>query len=135
MFDHNLCGVSEGEDIDFCLRLGAAATLLIAPAARLEHRHSQVGRLKDHWLRRYVRGNLFIYYKHWNTHTFNRLCYLWFRAGLGSVALAASMRRLSVDPWRALATGLAEARQAAAKNISGVKDLAQSHVGSFSVGQ
>ncbi len=131
-FDNNLYGVSEGEDIDFCLRLGHPATLLMAPRARLEHRHSQIGRLQDHWLRRYVRGNLFIYYKHWNTNAFNRLCHAWLQIGLGSVALIACVRRLSIDPWHALTTGIAEARQASFGNG---KDLAQNPDDTFSTAQ
>lgn len=64
LFDENLRGVSDGEDVDFCTRLGREVKLLIAPRARLEHHHSAV-RLHDHWLRRSVRGNIFLYRKNW----------------------------------------------------------------------
>jgi len=65
-FDENLRGVSDGEDVDFCIQLGSATKLVVAPGARLEHRHSTAGRLRDHWLRRSVRGNFFLYHKNWN---------------------------------------------------------------------
>jgi hypothetical protein len=85
--------------------------LVIAPGARLEHRHSPVGRLRNHWLRRSVRGNFFLYHKNWNQGFFNHLCYWWLWAGYYFVALVASLRRMSFDPWRALRTGAAEASQ------------------------
>jgi GT2 family glycosyltransferase len=110
-FDENLRGVSDGEDIDFCMQLGSATRLVIAPGARLEHRHSPVGRSRNHWLRRSVRGNFFLYHKNWNQGFFNHLCYWWLWAGYYFVALVASLRRMSFDPWRALRTGAAEASQ------------------------
>lgn len=110
-FDENLHGVSDGEDADFCLQLGPATKLMIAPRARLEHRHSPAGRLRDHWLRRSVRGNFFLYHKNWNDRFFNQLCYCWLWAGYCAVAFLASLRRASLDPWRALRTGAVEANQ------------------------
>jgi GT2 family glycosyltransferase len=112
LFDENLQGVSDGEDVDFCAQLGPDAKLLIAPRARLEHRHSPASRLHDHWLRRSVRGNIFLYRKNWNNGTFNRLCYSWLVLGYFLVAVVASVRRLSLDPCRALRTGQEEARRA-----------------------
>jgi GT2 family glycosyltransferase len=111
LFDKNLQGVSDGEDIDFCIQLGPDAKLVIAPRARLEHRHSLV-RLQDHWLRRSVRGNIFVYRKNWNKKSFNRLCYSWLVVGYSLVAIVASIRRLSLDPYRALRMGREEARRA-----------------------
>jgi len=110
-FDETLRGVSDGEDVDFCIQLGPDVVLVIAPRARLEHRHSSVGRLRDHWLRRSVRGNLFLYYKNWNHGLLNRICYWWLWAGYCLVAMIASMRRASREPWDALRTGEAEANQ------------------------
>jgi GT2 family glycosyltransferase len=110
-FDENLRGVSEGEDVDFCMQLGSATKLVVALGARLEHRHSPAGRLHDHWLRRSVRGNLFLYRKNWKHGLFNHLCYWWLWAGYCSVALVASLRRASLDPWRALRIGTADAME------------------------
>ncbi len=111
-FDKNLHGVSDGEDVDFCIQLGSATRLLIAPRARLEHRHSPIGRLGDHWLRRHARGNLFLYRKNWNRGLLNKLSYKWLWLGYSAVATAASCRRLSLDPWRALRLGAREASNA-----------------------
>ena len=97
-FDENLHGVSDGEDVDFCAQLGPGAQLLIAPGARLEHHQSPAGRLRDHWLRRSARGNIFLYRKNWDEGIFNRCCYLWLMAGYSAVALVASLRRFSLDP-------------------------------------
>jgi len=119
VFDENLRGVSEAEDVDFCARLGPTAVLLIAPRARLEHRHSPAGRLRDHWLRRSVRGDFFLYRKNWNKGFFNFLCYLWLWVGYCLVALLAGLLRASLDPWRALRTGIEEAAQAAPRPRGG----------------
>lgn len=112
LFDEELLGVSDGEDVDFCLRLGPRAKLLIAPGARLAHYHSAAGRLQDHWLRRMVRGNVFLYRKNWRRGIANRLCYTWFMLGCGLVGAVGSARRLSLDPYRALLVGLGEGRRA-----------------------
>jgi len=112
-FDENLRGVSDGEDVDFCMQLGSAMKLVMAPRARLEHWHSPVGRLRDHWLRRSVRGNFFLYKKNWNKGFFNRLCYGWLLVGYCFVATVASVRRWSLEPWRAMRTGADEAGRAA----------------------
>jgi len=110
--DRNLNGVSDGEDVDFCSRLQPGTVLLIAPRARLQHRHSAVGRLADHWLRRHARGNLFLYRKHWRRKLLNRLSYGWLWLGCSLVAIVASLRRCSLEPWSALRLGLKEARAA-----------------------
>ena len=112
LFDEELLGVSDGEDVDFCLQLGPSARLLIAPRARLAHCHSPAGRLQDHWLRRMVRGNVFLYRKNWSHGIANRICYVWFMLGCGLVGAVGSARRMSLDPYRALLVGLGEARRA-----------------------
>jgi GT2 family glycosyltransferase len=110
-FDENLRGVSDGEDVDFCTRLKRGTVLLIAPRARLEHKCSPIGRLRDHWLRRSVRASLFLYEKNWNHGIFNRLCRWWLLAGYFFVVAFACVRRLSLGPWEALRTGMKEAKQ------------------------
>ena len=111
-FDENLKGVSDGEDVDFCAQMGSKALLLIAPRARLVHKSSPIERLQDHWMRRYARGNLFLYHKHWSKSLSNRLCYIWLWFGFCTVATIASARRFSLEPWRALLMGAFEAREA-----------------------
>lgn len=112
-FDKKLSGVSDGEDIDFCLRLGKQAILLIAPRARLAHHQSSSERLRDHWLRRRARGSTFLYHKNWEYGVYNRLCYWWLKTGFALMATWASLRRGSLDPWRALRTGFVEGRHGA----------------------
>lgn len=128
-FDENLHGVSEGEDVDFCSRLDPGTTLLIAPRARLQHNHSLVGRLRDHWLRRSARGNVFLYRKNWHRGLVNRLCYAWLWVGYCLVATVASLRRRSLDPCRALRNGTREATQAVlGTHLNGVScELASAH--------
>jgi GT2 family glycosyltransferase len=110
--DRHFHGVSDGEDIAFCEKLGSKAELRIAPRARLQHNHSPVGRLTDHWLRRHARANLFLYnHYYWNMRLLNRLDYGWLWIGYWLVAALASARRLSIEPCRALLTAQREARQ------------------------
>ncbi len=107
-FDENLKGVSDGEDVDFCARLRPGAVLLITPRARLAHHQSPVGRSKTHSLRRFARANCYLYEKHWRKCAFHRLYFMWFCVGLGLGASVASLRRGSLDPWRALVQGMRE---------------------------
>jgi GT2 family glycosyltransferase len=111
-FDDKLWGVSDGEDVDFCARLKSGTVLVIAPNARLEHRTSPIGRLRDHWLRKSARANFYLYAKNWKTGIVNRLCFCWLSVGYLIVATVASLRRGSLEPWRALLTGVREARMA-----------------------
>lgn len=109
--DQHFRGVSDGEDVAFCENLGRTTELRITPRARLRHNHSPVGRLTDHWLRRHVRANLFLYNTYWNRSQRNRLNYVLLRSGYWLVAAIASARRLSLEPWHALDAGLREARE------------------------
>lgn len=112
-FDENLRGVSEGEDVDFCCRLPAGSRLVICPRARLAHMMSPQGRANDHWLNRMVLGTHFLYRKNWRRGVINRLWFLWLNLGCGLLATAASARRGSLEPWRDLLAGMAEARNRA----------------------
>ena len=116
--DQNFRGVSDGEDVAFCEKLGDNALLRIAPRARLRHNHSSVGRLTDHWLRRHVRANLYLYKTYWNKRLLDRLDYVWLRIGYWLVATVASARRLSFEPWRALFLGAQEADRVFIANTS-----------------
>jgi GT2 family glycosyltransferase len=113
-FDEGLHGVSEGEDVDFCLRVGGP--LLLNPRARVRHHHSKSGRLTDHWTRRAVRAQLFLFGKHWNHGFFNRLVSGWLFLGYCLVCTASSLRHLSLDPWRALGEGIRDACMALARS-------------------
>lgn len=112
-FDENLQGVSDGEDVDFCMRLEKGTLLLMNPRARLAHLHSSSGRIADHWLRRAARGTHYLYWRHWNNGIRNRAYFVWLTGGYLLLAVIGCLRRLSLRPWRALWTGMREARQAA----------------------
>lgn len=111
-FDENLRGVSDGEDVDFCMRLGQHAVLVIAPRARLAHRASSAGRDLGHWLRRSVRATHYLHRKNWNDGVENQLCFAWLNVGYVVVAAWAATRRRSLEPWHALWMGLQDAKVA-----------------------
>jgi len=110
-FDENLSGVSEGEDVDFCCRLPEGARLVICPRARLAHMLSPEGRAKNHWLRRMVLGTHFLYWKNWRRGVMNRIWFLWLNVGCGLLASVASVRRVSLTPWRDFLAGVTEAKK------------------------
>jgi GT2 family glycosyltransferase len=107
-FDAHLKGVSDGEDVDLCMRLGPQSQLVINPRARLVHNRSATGRLEDHWLRRYLRSQLYLYRRNWNVGIKNRLCLGWLLLGAALIATLSSVRSASFRPWRALLTGYRE---------------------------
>ncbi len=98
-FDESLRGVCDGEDVDFCAQMKPGTLLAIAPAARLVHNASPVGRSQEHWLERTTQANCYLFHRNWNTTLINRACYVWLMFGLGIVAVFASLRRLSLTPW------------------------------------
>ena len=107
-FDENLYGVCDGEDVDYCAGLGPETRLLIAPGARLVHNHSPACRLQDHWVRRHVRANLFLYRKHWRHGFRNRIHFAWLAFGYAVAVLLASLKRFSLAPLQALLLGIAD---------------------------
>jgi GT2 family glycosyltransferase len=107
-FDENLRGVSDGEDAEFCARLGPEAILVIAPRARLKHKASPTGRTQEHWLRRFAQANFCLYHRNWKNVSRNHLHFAWLKVGLGLVALLASIRSGSLSPWHALREGAGE---------------------------
>jgi glucosyl-dolichyl phosphate glucuronosyltransferase len=111
-FDETLSGVSDGEDVDFCARLGPKAILTITPRARLVHNSSPVGRDMGHWLRRNVRATNYLYWRNWNQGAQNRLCFAWLNVGYLLVAAWAATRRFSLDPCHAFWNGVRDARAA-----------------------
>lgn len=109
-FDRNLRGVSDGEDVDFCARLGRRAILMMTPKARLVHNQSPSGREQNHWLQRESRSQHYLYRRNWKHGLMNRVCFLWLNIGFMLVAIPASARRGSVEPWRALRAGIRDAK-------------------------
>lgn len=101
-------GILDGEEVDFCRRLGSDAVLLIAPRARLVHRTSPIGRSQGHWLRGSGQSSYYLYHRNWRTGFRNFVSFAWLNLGLGLAALLASARRGSLAPWRALRDGARE---------------------------
>ncbi|MDE3181646.1 MAG: glycosyltransferase family 2 protein, partial [Acidobacteriota bacterium] len=112
-FDPNLRGVSDGEDVDFCVRLGPQAILMMAPRARLVHNQSLSGRERSHWLQRDSRSQYYLYHRNWNHGVTNRIFFMWLNAGYALAAVFACARRLSPGPWRALKAGIRDGGAAA----------------------
>lgn len=110
-FDPNLRGVSDGEDVDFCLRLGPTATLLLTPRARLVHNSSPIGRETAHHLRRDARALSYLYNRNWRRGVRNRLAYEWLLCGFSLLALLGSIRRRSLAPFEALLAGIGDAKE------------------------
>lgn len=107
--------ISDGEDVDFCLNLGKDTKFVISPRARLQHLTSPVGRSKKEplWVERYAVTQAFLYHKHWRGNFKNAACYTWLCLGLGLASSGSAIRRSSLEPWRALITGLRTGKQRA----------------------
>jgi GT2 family glycosyltransferase len=108
-FDTALHGVSDGEDVDFCVRLGAAL-LLMNPRSRLAHYHGPSERLTDHWTRRAIRAQWFLYLRHWNRGAGNKVFAAWLILGYLLVVAFSALSHFSTAPLKAFLTGLNEAR-------------------------
>ena len=106
-FDANLRGVSDGEDVDFCMHLGPDATLLIDPRCKLTHHFDPAGREKDHWVRRHARAYTYLYLRNWRSH---KLAYAWLWCGWILAAILGCTSRRSINPLRLLASGYREGR-------------------------
>ena len=110
-FDESLRGVSDGEDVDFCVRLGRGPLLMMAPRARLIHNQSPAGRGQDHWLRRHARAQYFLHWRNWNAGRWAQLLFAWLNVGYGLTATWGSIRKLSLQPWMAFLAGVRDARE------------------------
>ncbi len=117
LFDENLHGVCDGEDVDFCARLKSGAALLIAPKARLVHNRSPIGRSTEHWLSRHARTMWYLYQRNWNRGVPNRLCFLWLNVGYVFAASFVSIRRLSPFCWKGLVRAIHDSRELATATL------------------
>jgi glycosyltransferase involved in cell wall biosynthesis len=104
-FDDNLRGACFAEDIDFCARLPRNCVLLITPQARLVHKRSPEARNSVHWLDLHAQGANYMRQRHWRHGIWNNLCFAWLNVGYVLSATASSVRRMSVEPWRAWKRG------------------------------
>lgn len=106
-FDPNLRGVSDGEDVDFCVRL--KGIYFIDPRCKLTHHFNASGREKDHWTRRHARAYTYLFFRNWRSH---KLVYSWLWVGwLIAAGLGCASRR-SVAPFHSLFTGHREGKSA-----------------------
>ena len=88
-FDSNLRGVSDGEDVDFWVRL--KGTYFIDPRCKLTHHFNTAGREKDHWTRRHARAYTYLYLRNRQSH---KLAYAWLWTGwLVAAAFGCALRR------------------------------------------
>lgn len=104
-FDENLHGASFAEDIDFCARLPRNSILLITPQARLIHKHSPANRNSVHWLDLHAQGANYMRERHWRSGIWNNLCFAWLNVGYALSATLSSIRRNSLEPWKAWKRG------------------------------
>jgi GT2 family glycosyltransferase len=104
-FDDNLRGACFAEDIDFCARLPRNCVLLITPQARLVHKRSPEARNSVHWLDLHAQGANYMRQRHWRYGIWNNLCFAWLNVGYALSAILSSVRRMSVEPWRAWKRG------------------------------
>ncbi len=111
-FGTALHGVSDGEDVDFCVRL-RPALLLINPRSRLAHHHSPSERLTDYWTRRAIRAQWYLYRRHWNRRLLYRVYGGWLVLGYLVAVAASVLRRCSIAPLQSFLKGVQEARLAA----------------------
>lgn len=109
-FDTNLRGYSLAEDIDFCARLPRGTVLLIAPRARLEHKRSEMGRSSAHWLNEHSQSSSYMRQRHWHRGWKDSLSFAWLQLGYIIMATAGSIKRGSLEPFRAWISGAARGR-------------------------
>lgn len=104
-FDTQLTGACPGEDIDFCLRLPKESVLLINPKARLIHKRSPDGRDSTNWLALQAQVYNYLRQRHWREGFWNNVCFSWLNVGQMAAAMLASVKRGSLEPWRAWREG------------------------------
>lgn len=125
-FDARLTGVSNGEDVAFCLALtGGGPGLFIAPAARLCHLRDPCGRSQEHWVRQTARDAWFLY---WNQGRgaarpawLQRWRLAWLDFGLALGAAASAVHHRSRITLSARQEGKREAWAIACRRPSGWK--------------
>lgn len=106
-FDPRLTGCSLAEDIDFCARLPRSSVLLIAPAARLVHKRSEVGRASAHWLDSHVQSSTYMRLRNWHRGWRDDASFAWLQVGYFVMATVGSFKRGSLEPFRAWKQGRA----------------------------
>ena len=109
-YDPNLTGGSLAEDIDFCARLPRDSELVIAPNARLIHKRSAVGRPTEHWLDAHSQSSSYMRQRNWHRGLGDDLSFAWLRFGYTVMAIIGSIKRRSLEPFRAWRRGATRGR-------------------------
>lgn len=109
-FDSNLRGVSDGEDVDFCIRL--KGKYFIDPRCKLTHHMDTSGRETTHWTQRHARAQTYLYYRNWTRH---KIAFAWLRAGYMLAATLGCLSRRSLDPVRSMIAGRIQGKKACAR--------------------
>jgi glucosyl-dolichyl phosphate glucuronosyltransferase len=109
-FDPQLTGCSLAEDIDFCARLPRGAILVIAPKARLFHKRSPAGRATAHWLDEHGQSSTYMRLRNWRRGLRDDLSFAWLQIGYAVMATIGSLKRGSLEPFRAWRQGRARGR-------------------------
>jgi GT2 family glycosyltransferase len=109
-FDPNLTGGSLAEDIDFCARLPRGSKLVIAPNARLIHKRSAVGRPTEHWLDSHSQSSSYMRQRNWHRGLGDDLSFAWLQIGYTIMAAIGSIKRGSLEPFRAWKQGATRGR-------------------------
>jgi len=117
-FDPKLTGCSLAEDIDFCARLPHGSVLLMAPKARLFHNRTAVGRAPAHWLDSHAQSSAYMRSRNWNRGLSDFLCFAWLQVGYAVMATIGSVRRKSLEPFRAWREGAARGRNFGSRNFT-----------------
>lgn len=117
-FDMNLTGGCLAEDIDFCARLPRGTVLLIAPNARLVHNRSAVGRVSSHWLDAHSQSSSYMRNRNWNRGVKDAVSFAWLQVGYATMAALGSLKRGSLEPFRAWRAGAERGRNLASRAIT-----------------
>jgi GT2 family glycosyltransferase len=103
------------DDLDFCYSLPEGSLLVIAPRARLVHHRTPVARSATHWLFTHAQSNYFMWQRHWRKRRGNWASFTWLRVGYTAMAVISTVKRRSLDPWRAWRNGARKGVELAAR--------------------
>lgn len=104
-FDDRYRGAGS-EDVDLSWRLSEQWPLVMTTRSRLFHIRTQQGPSRDHWLTYEIKCDYYLFHRRWRKGIKNRLCFAWLNVGYFLLAAFASMKRRSLEPWRALGNGI-----------------------------
>jgi GT2 family glycosyltransferase len=93
------------EDVELSWRLSERHPLLMTPRARLVHARTETGRSQAHWLQLDALSSYYLYRRLWSHSIKNFICFGWLNVGYALLATVSSVRRLSLEPWRAAIEG------------------------------